>query len=79
MQIMYYEKKKNNSFGIILILLFLAVIIMILISLIEKVDRSIVSFEATQQTGTDTVLAEFSIENLAKNASYSIVRSFKIK
>ena len=77
---MYYEKRKNNSYGIILILLLLIVIIFILISLIGRIENNFWNEENDlESTGTDTVLTEFNLEDLAKNASYSVVRSFKIK
>lgn len=77
---MYYEKKKNNSFGIALIIIFLLIIIWILVNLINKIDSNLNSNVAiTEETGTDTVLNDFNIENLVKNASYSVVRNFKIK
>jgi len=77
---MYYEKRKNNYLGIFLILLFLLVIIFILVNLINKIDRSLnLQKITTEETGTDTVLAEFSVKNLAENSSYSVVRNFQIK
>ena len=77
---MYYESKKNKSFGILLILLLLSIIIIILLSLIKRIENSfLVNSRNLEETGTDTVLTEFSLQDLAKNTSYSIVRSFKIK
>ena len=76
---MYYEKRKNNSFGIALILVFLIIICVILIRLTQKVENNIL--DAGQQielTGTDTVLSEFNLQNLVKNASYSIVGVSKL-
>lgn len=77
---MYYEKRKNHSYGIGLILLFLAIIIFILINLIQRIENNYWNKEENSETtGTDTVLTEFNLQDLAKNASYSVVRSFKIK
>ena len=77
---MYYEKKKNNFYGIALILLLLLVIILILISLTKRLDANYwMEAKKSEPTGTDTVLTEFNLQDLAKNASYSIVRNIKIK
>lgn len=77
---MYYEKRKNNYLGTFIIILFLFVIILILISLVNRlnINYSIVE-EETEETGTEAVLNEFSIENLMKNSIYSVVRNFKTK
>ena len=67
---MYYENKKNGFWGVLLPLLilgFLSIIVVILVNLINRVD--------VMETGTDTVLNDFGIENLVENSSYSIVRS----
>lgn len=77
---MYYEKRKNNSFAIALILIFLIIIIVILISLMNRIDNDVFNKDKNiELTGTDTVLTEFNVKDLAKNASYSLVRSVKIK
>jgi len=78
---MYYENNKKNGFlGVLLILAFLSVIIVILINLINKVD-SVTNLNnlETEETGTDTVLNDFGVDNLVENSSYSIVRNIKIK
>lgn len=77
---MYYESRKNKPYGILLILLLLATIIIILLSLMKRIENNFfVSSKDYEETGTDTVLTEFSLQDLAKNTSYSVVRSFKIK
>lgn len=78
---MYYEKRKNNSYGIALVLLFLIIIIVILMSLAQRIDNTLMLEEKNlEATGTDTVLTgEFNLHDLAKNASYSIVRSIEVK
>ena len=77
---MYYEKRKNNSFIFAIILIFLVIIIVILMGLMFKLDNVEVNKNLKiESTGTDTVLNEFSVQDLAKNAGYSVVRSFKIK
>ena len=77
---MYYESKKNKSYGIILILLLLMVIIIILLSLVKMIENNyLIESKISEETGTDTVLTEFNSKDLAKNTSYSVVRSFKIK
>jgi hypothetical protein len=75
---MYYSQKKIN-FGAILTIVFLITIIVILVNLINKLDIFLNLNQESQETGTDTVLNEFSTENLVENVSYSIVRSFEIK
>lgn len=76
---MYYAKK-SNSYGIGIIIIFLIVIIFILINLINRIEKNMFSIpKDIEPTGTDTVLAEFSLQDLAKNSSYSIVRSIEIK
>ena len=74
---MYYEKRKNYSFAIALILFFLVIIILILLNLIGKIDNN--KNQEIALTGTDTVLTEFNLQDLAKNAGYSVVRCFKNK
>lgn len=70
----YYESKKNHSFGMALILLLLVAIIMILINLGQKIGTyEVSSKEKTELTGTDSALSEFNLQNLVENASYSIV------
>lgn len=77
---MYYEKNKNNNLGIFLIVFFLIIIIAILVNLINKIDANMNhEVEETVVTGTDTVLNDFSVENLVKNSIYSIVRNIKVK
>ena len=77
---MYYEKNKNNNVGIFLIVFFLIIIITILVNLINKIDANMNhEVEETVVTGTDTVLNDFSVENLVKNSIYSIVRNIKVK
>ena len=77
---MYYESRKNKSYGILLILLLLSIIIIILLGLIKKLENNfLVSPKNSEETGTDTVLTEFNLQDLAKNTSYSVVRSFKVK
>ena len=74
---MYYEKRKSNFYGIALILLFLIIIIFILINLMRKIEANFLNEKTyAKPTGTDTVLSEFNLQDLAKNASYSIVRNF---
>ena len=77
---MYYETtRKNKSYGVVLILLLLAVIIVILLSLIKRVEgNSINNPENLEETGTDTVLTEFNLQDMAKNASYSVVGVSKL-
>jgi hypothetical protein len=76
---MYYEKKKNSFLGF-LIIAFLSIITIILVNLINRVDAILnIDNMETKETGTETVLEEFSVENLIENVSYSIVRSVKIK
>ena len=77
---MYYENKKSGFWGVMLILLFLSFIIAILINLINKVDSvTNINKMEVEETGTDTVLNDFGVENLVENSSYSIVRSIKAK
>ncbi|MCI8310369.1 MAG: hypothetical protein HFJ45_09520 [Clostridia bacterium] len=76
---MYYENKKNGFWGVLLPLLilgFLSIIVVILVNLINRVDvMANVNNLDVKETGTDTVLNDFGIENLVENSSYSIVRS----
>ena len=77
---MYYESRKNKSYGILLILLLLTIIIIILLTLIKRIEKNfLINSKNLEETGTDTVLTEFNLQDLAKNASYSVVRYFKIK
>lgn len=77
---MYYEKRKNNTYGVALIIVFLVIIIVILINLMKKIENNFLGKkEEVELTGTDTVLNEFNLQDLAENASYSIVRNFEIK
>lgn len=76
---MYYETKKSKPYGVVLILLFLAVIIIILLSLIKRMENDIWNnAQELEVTGTDTVLTEFNLKDLAKNASYSVVGVSKL-
>jgi len=76
---MYYERRKNNPVGIMLISGFLVIIIIILVNLINKIDKNInINDMEAELTGTNTVLAEFNIENLVENASFSIVGISKL-
>lgn len=76
---MYYETKKNKPYGIVLILLLLAIIIVILLSLVKRVENSFLKFsEKSEETGTDTVITEFSSKDLAKNSGYSVVGISKL-
>jgi len=76
---MYYEKRKNNSFGIAIILAFLVAILIILWSLTQKIDNSFLKAdEQTELTGTDVATSEFNLQNLIENASYSVVGISKL-
>lgn len=76
---MYYERRKNNSLVTLLILAFLVLITFILISLMQKIEKSFLSVnEKTELTGTDTILNEFNLQNLVENVSYSIVGVSKL-
>ena len=77
---MYYETKKQTSFTMALILIFLVVITVILITLVQKIERSsaLSKTENIELTGTDTVLTDFNLQDLVKNASYSIVGVSKL-
>lgn len=77
---MYYEKRKNNYFGTFIIIIFLMAIIAILLSLVNRINANyFVSEPKTEETGTEAIASEFSIEILMKNSIYSVVRNFKIK
>lgn len=76
---MYYENRKNNSFGMAIILIFLVAITIILISLMQKVESNFLSVnEEVKLAGTDTILNEFNIKDLAENSSYSVVGVSKL-
>lgn len=75
----YYENRRNHSLGMALILLFLVAIIVILINLGQKIGAYELPLkEKTELTGTDSVLNEFNLQDLVKNASYSIVGISKL-
>ena len=76
---MYYETKKSKPYGILLILLLLMAIIIILLSLVKRIENNFLMFsEKSEETGTDTVLTEFSSKDLAKNAGFSVVGISKL-
>lgn len=76
---MYYEKRKNNSFATAIILAFLIAIMFMIFSLMQKIEKSFLrEKEETKLAGTDSVLAEFSLKDLAKNSSYAIVGISKL-
>lgn len=75
---MYYERKKNNYLGTILIIFFLMIIILVLVNLINKIDSNYYMQAESEETGTETVLSEFNIENLMKNSIYSVVGISKL-
>lgn len=75
---MYYERKKNIHFGTILILLSFMIIILVLVNLINKIDSNYYMQAESEETGTETVLNEFNIENLMKNSIYSVVGISKL-
>ena len=75
----YYENKRKMSFGMALILIFLIIIIIILIRVVQKLENE--NFNKNIQaelTGTDTVQVEFNLQDLVKNASYSVVGVSKL-
>ena len=78
---MYYETKKDKPYGIMLILMMLVVIILILISLMKRVENNYFSLSDSKNlepTGTDTIVTDFSPQDLAKNAGYSVVGISKL-
>ena len=78
---MYYENKKDKPYGIALILLMLIVIIVLLLSLVKRVENNYLSLtdsKSLETTGTDTTVSDFSPQNLAKNAGYSVVGVSKL-
>jgi len=82
MNYLYYESNKKKSFSIemaviIIILIFIIILLFYLMNLLER--NKDINKEETKLTGTDTVLTEFNIKDLANNSGYSIVRSFKNK
>lgn len=71
---MYYETKKSKPFGMVLILTLLAIIIVILIMFMRKIENNYLSVSKfSETTETDNVISNFSLKDLAKNSSYSVV------
>ena len=71
---MYYEVKKDHSIWMALILILLLIIIVILIGVGRKVEHyNMVQSEEIELTATLPAEPEFNLQDLVKNASYSVV------
>lgn len=76
---MYYEAKKKSSITTWLILAFLIAIIAILVIFINRFNSNFIyKTPIMEETGTDTVLNDFDIDNLVENARYSVVGVSKL-